>query len=89
MHEEAARLQNEASVLAERLQAVLHDKFRPQHHTFDAETPIDKALNFLSRVISVWATVHPNAQYTDVQRLTGVHVCWTVSEQNLRTKTGR
>lgn len=55
MHEEAARLQNEASVLAERLQAVLHDKFRPQHNDFDAETPIDKALNFLSRVISVCA----------------------------------
>lgn len=56
MHEEATRLQNEASVLAERLQAVLHDKFRPLHHNFDAETPIDKALNFLSHVISVQAT---------------------------------
>ena len=53
MHEEAARLQNEASALADRLQAVLHDKFRPLHNNFDAETPIDKALNFLSQVILV------------------------------------
>ena len=56
MHEEATRLQNEASALAERLQAVLHDKFRPQRNNFDAETPIDKALNFLSQVISVSST---------------------------------
>ena len=56
MHEEATRLQNAASALAERLQAVLHDKFRPQHNNFDAETPIDKALNFLSQVISVSST---------------------------------
>lgn len=52
-HEEAVRLQKEASALQERLQAVLHDKFHHQRHSFDAETPIDKALNFLSNFIAV------------------------------------
>ena len=53
MHEEAVRLQKEASALQEHLQAVLHDKFHHQRNNFDAETPIDKALNFLSLFIAV------------------------------------
>ena len=52
MCEEKARLQQEADSLAQRLEAVMHDKFKPRA-AFDADTPIDKTLNFLQAFIAV------------------------------------
>ena len=46
MDQEKAKLQQEADSLAQRLEAVLNDKFEPRT-SFDADTPIDKTLNFL------------------------------------------
>ena len=45
-----------ASAMAERLQAVLQDKFRPSSTAFDSDTPIDKALSFLQSYIQVVQT---------------------------------
>lgn len=45
-------LQQEARSLAQRLEAVIHDKFIPKSH-IDADTPIDKTLNFLHAFIAV------------------------------------
>lgn len=54
MLEEKAKLQNQADTLSERLEAVLHDKFAPRSgSSFDADTPIDKTLNMLQKIISV------------------------------------
>lgn len=52
MDQEKAKLQQEADSLAQRLEAVLNDKFEPRT-SFDADTPIDKTLNFLQSIISV------------------------------------
>lgn len=52
MHEEQRKLQREAKSLAQRLEAVLQDKFAPRS-SFDADTPIDKTLQFLQKVIAV------------------------------------
>ena len=52
MQEEQRKLQHEAKSLAQRLEAVLQDKFTPRNG-FDADTPIDKTLQFLQRVIAV------------------------------------
>jgi hypothetical protein len=52
MQEEQRKLQREANSLAQRLEAVLHDKFTPRSG-FDADTPIDKTLQFLQGVIAV------------------------------------
>ena len=52
MSEEKERLRQEADSLAERLEAVMHDKFNPRQ-SFDADTPIDKTLNFLQSFIAV------------------------------------
>ncbi len=52
MHEEQRKLQREARSLAQRLEAVLQDKFTPRNG-FDADTPIDKTLQFLEGVIAV------------------------------------
>lgn len=49
-HEEKRQLQLEAHSLAERLEAVMHDKFVPRAG-FDADTPIDKTLDFLQSLI--------------------------------------
>lgn len=57
MQEEKARLQHEAEKLAQRLQAVLSEKF-VRRGTFAAETPIDKTLNYLQSIISVSAARH-------------------------------
>lgn len=51
-NEEKRCLKLEADSLAQRLQAVMHDKFQPRAG-FDADTPIDKTLNFLQSVIGV------------------------------------
>ena len=45
-------LQQEARNLAQRLEAIIHDKFIPKSH-MDADTPIDKTLNFLHAFIAV------------------------------------
>lgn len=52
MHEEQRKLEREARSLALRLDAVLKDKFTPRT-SFDADTPIDKTLKFLQKVIAV------------------------------------
>lgn len=39
--------------MAERLQAVMQEKFQPDVLKFDAETPVDKALAFLQSYIKV------------------------------------
>ena len=52
MSEEKERLRQEADSLAQRLEAVMHDKFKPRA-SFDADTPIDKTLNFLQSFIAV------------------------------------
>lgn len=52
MQGEKDRLQQEADQLAQRLQAVLSEKF-VERGSFDAETPIDKTLAYLQSVISV------------------------------------
>lgn len=51
-NEEKRQLQLEADSLAQRLEAVMHDKFQPRAG-FDADTPIDKTLNFLQSCIGV------------------------------------
>ena len=53
MQQEKARLKSEAEALAQRLDAVMHDKFKHQTSGFDADTPIDKTLNFLHSFIAV------------------------------------
>ena len=53
MREEKMQLQTEAQAMAERLHAVVQDKFRPVKSQFDADTPIDKALSFLQSCIKV------------------------------------
>ena len=49
---EKEALQQEAIELAKRLEAVIQDKFMPKSH-IDADTPIDKTLNFLHAFIAV------------------------------------
>ncbi len=52
MQQDRLRLELEAKALAQRLDAVMHDKFEPQSSGFDADTPIDKTLNFLHAFIA-------------------------------------
>lgn len=52
MQQDRLRLELEAEALAQRLDAVLHDKFEHQSSGFDADTPIDKTLNFLHAFIA-------------------------------------
>ncbi|DBA80660.1 TPA: hypothetical protein ACH3X1_007904 [Trebouxia sp. C0004] len=52
LHQDRVRLELEAQALAQRLDAVMHDKFGPQSSGFDADTPIDKTLNFLHAFIA-------------------------------------
>lgn len=52
MQVKQARLQQEAKILSERLHAVLKDRC-VRKSGFDAETPIDKTLNYLQGVITV------------------------------------
>lgn len=52
MQAKQVRLQQEAKALSERLHAVLKDRFI-RRVGFDAETPIDKTLNYLQEVIMV------------------------------------
>lgn len=53
MQQEQDRLQHQASSLADQLQAVLQEKRHWRRLSFDAETPVDKTLNYLQSVISV------------------------------------
>ncbi|KAL0024530.1 hypothetical protein WJX79_001991 [Trebouxia sp. C0005] len=52
MQQEQDRLQHQASSLADQLQAVLQEKRHRRRLSFDAETPVDKTLNYLQSVIS-------------------------------------
>ena len=60
MEQERLQLQQQAESLAQRLEAVLSDKFVARS-AFDADTPIDKTLAFLQDVIKV----SPLARYQD------------------------
>ncbi|KAL0048533.1 hypothetical protein WJX82_005213 [Trebouxia sp. C0006] len=51
MQQEQDRLQHQASSLADQLQAVLQEKRHWRRLSFDAETPVDKTLNYLQSVI--------------------------------------
>ena len=51
--EEKFRLQLTADRLTQRLDAIMKDKFSFKCSAFDADTPIDKTLNFLSDYIGV------------------------------------
>ena len=53
MHQQNLQLEQEAQALAQRLDAVMQDKFTPRASGFDADTPIDKTLNFLQAFIAV------------------------------------
>ena len=52
MQGEKDKLEEEAHNLAQKLQAVLHDKYVPSE-VFDADTPIDKTLKLLQTIIGV------------------------------------
>ena len=58
---EKEAFQQEALELAQRLDAVIHDKFIPKSH-IDADTPIDKTLNFLHAFVTV--SLPPQTGYT-------------------------
>lgn len=53
MQQQNLQLEQEAQALAQRLDAVMQDKFQPSTVSFDADTPIDKTLNFLQTFIAV------------------------------------
>lgn len=53
MEQERLQLQQQAMSLAERLEAVLTDKFVPRTDVFDSDTPIDKTLAFLQDISNV------------------------------------
>lgn len=53
MQEEKEKLEEEALKLAQKLKAVLQDKYVPRE-VFDADTPIDKTLKLLQTIIGVW-----------------------------------
>ena len=53
LQQDKERLESEAALLAQRLDAVMHDKFEHQSAGFDADTPIDKTLNLLHCIIAV------------------------------------
>ena len=71
MQEEQRKLQREANSLAQRLEAVLHDKFTPRSG-FDADTPIDKTLQFLQGVIAVSLAAAPACMHTQQMYLSRV-----------------
>lgn len=52
IQKEKEAFQQEAIELAKRLEAVIHDKFVPKSH-IDADTPIDKTLDFLHAFVAV------------------------------------
>ena len=52
MQEEKDKLEEEAHNLAQKLEAVLQDKYVPRE-VFDADTPIDKILKLLQTIIGV------------------------------------
>ena len=54
---EKEAFQQEALDLAQRLDAVIHDKFIPKSH-IDTDTPIDKTLNFLHAFVTVSLVIH-------------------------------
>ena len=51
LEQEQRRLEQEAEGLAQRLDAVLQDKFASS--SFDSDTPIDKTLGYLQSIIKV------------------------------------
>ena len=66
IQKEKEAFQQEALDLAKRLEAVIHDKFIPKSH-IDADTPIDKTLNFLHAFVAVCCSthIHHTTQYTN------------------------
>ncbi|MCJ1368728.1 hypothetical protein MMC16_007873 [Acarospora aff. strigata] len=59
---EKEAFQQEALDLAQRLEAVIHDKFIPKSH-IDADTPIDKTLNFLHAFVAVRTPTLPHTTH--------------------------
>ena len=53
--EAKVRLQKTADNLSQRLDAIMKDRFSFKSSAFDADTPVDKTLNFLSDYIGVSA----------------------------------
>ena len=53
LQQDKQRLESQAAELAQRLDAIMHDKFEHQSAGFDADTPIDKTLNLLHSIIAV------------------------------------
>ncbi|KAL0021983.1 hypothetical protein WJX77_002623 [Trebouxia sp. C0004] len=72
-------LQQEARSLAQRLEAVIHDKFIPKSH-IDADTPIDKTLNFLHAFIA--------GEEPSVQCALDIYHVLTESNTDLRQPVG-
>ncbi|KAA6427408.1 MAG: hypothetical protein FRX49_02072 [Trebouxia sp. A1-2] len=79
LQREKDALQQEARSLAQRLEAVIHDKFIPKSH-IDADTPIDKTLNFLHAFI---AGAEPS-----VQSALDIYHVLTESNTDLRQPVG-
>ena len=88
MQQERLQLQQQAESLAQRLEAVLSDKFVART-AFDADTPIDKTLAVLQDVIKV----SPLARcQNDCQYHRSLLMSWTIENmstcvQTLPTKT--
>lgn len=61
IQKEKEAFQQEALDLAKRLEAVIHDKFIPKSH-IDADTPIDKTLNFLHAFVAVCSSLPCTSQ---------------------------
>ena len=57
--EATLRIQKTADNLSQRLDAIMKDRFSFKSSAFDADTPIDKTLNFLSDYIGVSARRPP------------------------------
>ncbi|DBA93554.1 TPA: putative 3',5'-cyclic phosphodiesterase pde-3 [Trebouxia sp. C0006] len=72
-------LQQEARNLAQRLEAIIHDKFIPKSH-IDADTPIDKTLNFLHAFIA--------GEEPSVQSALDIYHVLTESNTDLRQPVG-
>lgn len=64
--EEKLQLQITADRLSERLDAIMKDCFNCKSSSFDADTPIDKTLNFLSDYIGVCSAMSCTARYLPV-----------------------
>jgi len=83
MQQERLQLQQQAESLAQRLEAVLSDKFVTRT-AFDADTPIDKTLAFLQDVIKV----SPLARYqNDCEYHRSLLMSWALENSSTCVET--